>query len=50
MPRREWTMDGGFSTQIYKIICQTLGLTGRGSDAVAVDFRSESELSAVWPA
>lgn len=47
---REWTMDGGFSTQIYKIICQTLGLTGRGSDAVAVDFRSESELSAVWPA
>lgn len=43
---REWTMDGGFSPKIYRVLCETLGLNGKQTSARATGFRSAAELAA----
>lgn len=42
---REWTMDGGFSPKIYRVLCETLGLSGKQTSARATGFRSAAELA-----
>lgn len=43
---REWTMDGGFSPKIYRVLCEALGLSGKQTSARATGFRSAAELAA----
>ncbi|MCJ8314343.1 MAG: hypothetical protein HRU38_17180 [Saccharospirillaceae bacterium] len=36
----EWNFDGGFSTGLYRIICEELQLTDKGTSARAIKFTS----------
>lgn len=36
----EWDFPGGFPPNIYRIICEELGLGDRGTSAIAVGFKS----------
>lgn len=40
---QEWDFEGGFSPDIYRIVCKELGLVDRGTSARVVGFRSEAE-------
>ncbi|MBD1578035.1 hypothetical protein HC723_16760 [Vibrio sp. S11_S32] len=37
---KEWDFDGGFPKGIYRIICQELSLTDKGTSARAIGFTS----------
>ncbi|MFK3865255.1 cold-shock protein [Pseudoalteromonas rhizosphaerae] len=37
---KEWDFDGGFPKEIYRIICQELSLTDKGTSARAIGFTS----------
>ncbi len=40
---KEWDFDGGFPTNIYRIICQELDLTDKGTRSKAIKFTSYQE-------
>ncbi|MEG4226717.1 cold shock domain-containing protein [Microcoleus sp. N9_B2] len=42
---RQWDFKGGFSKEVYKIICRELGLANQGTGATAIDFESFQQLS-----
>jgi cold shock CspA family protein len=41
---RAWEFTGGFSREVYRIICQELGLANQGTSAIATDFESFQEI------
>ena len=41
---KAWEFTGGFSKEVYKIICQELGLANQGTSAIATDFESFQEI------
>jgi cold shock CspA family protein len=41
---REWDFEGGFSKEVYKIICEKLGLANQGTRAIATKFTSYQQL------
>lgn len=40
-----WDFKGAFHKDVYKIICQELGLKNQGTSAIATDFESFQEIS-----
>jgi len=40
-----WEFTGAFHKDVYKIICQELGLKNQGTSAIATDFESFQEIS-----
>ena len=40
-----WNFNGGFPRNIYRIVCQELGLVDKGTSSKAIDFLSYKQLS-----
>ena len=41
----KWEFPGGFSKEVYKIICKELDLENQGTSARAIHFESFQDLS-----